>query len=108
MQPILSNRLIVTCCSLFMMLLPLYTTGPITHTRTIPMPFSIHIIMKVLISTYTTMLTLVFGSTFDLAGQINDVCSFGTELSYVNPSILTVVGEFCGAQTDCNHLWRYG
>ena len=51
------------------------------------------------------LLTVVFGSTFDLGGQINDVCSFGSELANVEPSILTVVGEFSGAQTDCKYLW---
>jgi glucan 1,3-beta-glucosidase len=43
----------------------------------------------------------VFGSTFDLEGQINDVCDFGNSIFY--DGITTVVGEFCGAQTDCDY-----
>jgi hypothetical protein len=37
-----------------------------------------------------------------MSDQISDVCSFGTELSYVQYSIDVVVGEFTGAQTDCS------
>jgi hypothetical protein len=48
------------------------------------------------------MLTEVFGTTFDLDGQISDVCDFGTySLIGAEYSIAAVVGEFCGAQTDC-------
>jgi len=32
---------------------------------------------------------------------LNDICSFGTELASIQSSLITVVGEFCGAQTDC-------
>jgi hypothetical protein len=52
------------------------------------------------------MLMAVFGSTFDFQGQLNDICSFGTELAGVQNSLITVVGEFCGAQTDCTHLLK--
>ena len=45
---------------------------------------------------------VVFGTTFDLEGQITDVCNFGTySLIGAEDSIATVVGEFSGAQTDC-------
>jgi len=44
---------------------------------------------------------VVFGTTFDLQGQISDVCSFGTSLAGIEGTLSTVVGEFCGAQTDC-------
>ena len=43
----------------------------------------------------------VFGTTFDLQGQITDVCSFGTSLAGIESTLSTVVGEFFGAQTDC-------
>jgi hypothetical protein len=44
---------------------------------------------------------IVFGTTFDLQGQISNVCSFGTSLADIEVTMSTVVGEFCGAQTDC-------
>ena len=44
---------------------------------------------------------VVFGTDFDLQGQISDVCNFGTSLASVEGTLSTVVGEFCGAQTDC-------
>ena len=88
-----------------MMPLPLCITGRIILMQIIQMRFSILTITKV--QMFMDMLMLVFGSTYDLARQINDVCSFGTELSIVNPSILTVVGEFTGAQTDCCPVLRY-
>lgn len=57
-------------------------------------------------------LTIVFGTTFDLEGQITDICNFGTySLIGAEYSIATVVGEFTGAQTDCirflaSHSWQ--
>jgi aryl-phospho-beta-D-glucosidase BglC (GH1 family) len=54
-------------------------------------------------------LILVFGTTFDLSGQINDVCSIGKAIFY--DGITTVVGEFSGARTDCTKYlngYRYG
>jgi hypothetical protein len=50
------------------------------------------------------MLIAVFGSDFDLDSQISDVCGFGSQLAGNEGNIFTVVGEFSGAQTDCNVL----
>jgi hypothetical protein len=44
---------------------------------------------------------VVFGTTFDLQGQISDVCSFGKSLAGIEGALNTVVREICGAQTDC-------
>jgi hypothetical protein len=49
------------------------------------------------------ILIAVFGSTFELQAQISDVCGFGTSLAGIEGSIITVVGEFSGAQTDCTY-----
>jgi hypothetical protein len=46
-------------------------------------------------------LRVVFGSTFDLGGQLSDVCNFGWSISGLEPTLSIVVGEFSGAQTDC-------
>jgi hypothetical protein len=48
----------------------------------------------------------VFGTNFVFQGQLTDVCQFGTTLSNNEGKILTVVGEFSGAQTDCRPLWN--
>ena len=56
---------------------------------------------------YEAQLIAVFGTDFDLYGQISDVCSFGTDLAGVQYSMDVVVGEFCGAQTDCLSMYGF-
>lgn len=47
----------------------------------------------------------MFTGDYTFANQMGDVCGFGSNIASNNPAIYTVVGEWSGAQTDCNsHL----